>query len=103
MHVDRALWNSVLRDSPSHKVVVSLPSLTLSLYAGDTLQEKLGFTEDAQNQGSKIGQQSRPQVFHDEHYDMLPALATFPAHALVAHFPRDISQAPVSLDARSKH
>lgn len=28
----------------------------LEVGAGDTLQEKLGFTEDAQNQGAKIGE-----------------------------------------------
>lgn len=29
------------------------------LIAGDTLQEKLGFTEDAQNQGDKVGKPSK--------------------------------------------
>ena len=33
--------------------------------AGDTLQEKLGFTEDAQNQGAKIGQPGEHLPLHD--------------------------------------
>jgi len=34
-------------------------SFNASSLAGDTLQEKLGFTEDAQNQGNKVGLPSK--------------------------------------------
>ncbi|CAL5220785.1 g2854 [Coccomyxa viridis] len=47
-----------------NKEAVNLPSTFFK--AGDTLQEKLGFTEDADNQGSKIGKPSFPNASQED-------------------------------------